>query len=34
MLMAVLGMDQRGFDRFIETRRHDLAAFFLKALRP
>jgi len=34
MLMAMLGMDQRGFDTFIETRRQDLPAFFLKALRP
>jgi TetR/AcrR family transcriptional regulator len=34
MLMAVLGMDQHGFDRFIDTRRQELAAFFLRSLRP
>jgi hypothetical protein len=34
MLMALLGMDQRGFDRFTVRRRRDLAAFFLRALRP
>jgi TetR/AcrR family transcriptional regulator len=34
MLMALLEMDQHGFERFIDTRRRELAAFFLRALRP
>jgi TetR/AcrR family transcriptional regulator len=34
MLMAVLGMDGQGFEQFTDRRRRDLAAFFLKALRP
>ena len=34
MIMALFGMDQRGFDRFIDKRRLELAAFFLGALRP
>lgn len=34
MLVAMFGLDQRGFDRFIDRRRHELAAFFLGALRP
>lgn len=34
MLMAVLGMDQPRFDRFIDARRQELAAFFLRALQP
>jgi AcrR family transcriptional regulator len=34
MLEALLGMNPRGFDRFIERRREDLAPFFLRALRP
>jgi AcrR family transcriptional regulator len=34
MLLALLKLDQRGFERFIDTRRLELAAFFLKALRP
>ena len=34
MLMAMLGLDQSGFDRFIVRRRKDLAPFFLRALRP
>jgi TetR/AcrR family transcriptional regulator len=34
MLMALLGMDQEGFDQFTSRRRRDLAAFFLRALRP
>jgi AcrR family transcriptional regulator len=34
MLMAVLGMNQAGFAQFIETRRKELAPFFLRALRP
>jgi AcrR family transcriptional regulator len=34
MLQAMLGLDEPGFDRFIERRRSDLATFFLGALRP
>lgn len=34
MLSAVLGLDQKGFERFIARRRRELAAFFLNALRP
>src|ERR1700704_805580 len=34
MLMALLGVDQAGFDRFIDRRRTELAPFFLRALRP
>ncbi len=34
MLMALFGMDQHGFERFIGKRRQELAAFFLGALRP
>ena len=34
MLMALFGIDQKGFERFIERRRTSLAPFFLKALRP
>jgi AcrR family transcriptional regulator len=34
MLMALLGFDQTGFDRFIDRRRKELAPFFLRALRP
>ncbi len=34
MLMAVLGLDDRGFERFIGRRREELGDFFLKALRP
>jgi TetR/AcrR family transcriptional regulator len=34
MLMALLGFDQAGFDRFIDRRRRELAPFFLRALRP
>ncbi|MGH2668153.1 MAG: TetR family transcriptional regulator [Vicinamibacterales bacterium] len=34
MLMALLGIDQKGFERFIERRRTELSPFFLKALRP
>ena len=33
MLMALFGIDQRGFDRFIDRRRTDLTPFFLRALR-
>jgi TetR/AcrR family transcriptional regulator len=34
MLMALLGMDQRGFEGFIDRRRTELVPFFLRALRP
>ena len=34
MLMALLGIDQTGFDQFIDRRRAELAPFFLRALRP
>ncbi len=34
MLMAMLGLDDRGFAQFIATRREDLPAFFLRGLRP
>jgi TetR/AcrR family transcriptional regulator len=34
MLMALLGIDHRGFERFVERRRVELVPFFLKALRP
>jgi AcrR family transcriptional regulator len=34
MLSAMLGLDARGFERFIARRRRELAAFFLGALRP
>ena len=34
MIVAMLGMDQAGFDQFIVRRRRELAAFFLGALRP
>jgi TetR/AcrR family transcriptional regulator len=34
MLMALFGMDQHGFERFTDKRRQELAAFFLRALRP
>ncbi len=34
MLMALFGIDQMGFERFIERRRTSLAPFFLRALRP
>jgi TetR/AcrR family transcriptional regulator len=33
MLMAMLGLDDRGFERFIGRRRAELGNFFLKALR-
>jgi TetR/AcrR family transcriptional regulator len=33
MIMALLGLDQRDFERFIDRRRDHLAAFFLGALR-
>ncbi len=34
MLAALLGLDDRGFERFIARRREKLPRFFLKALRP
>jgi TetR/AcrR family transcriptional regulator len=34
MLMALLGIDAKGFQRFIDRRRLELVPFFLKALRP
>ncbi len=34
MLMALFGIDQKGFEHFINRRRTSLAPFFLKALRP
>ena len=34
MVMAMLGLDQQGFEQFITQRRQDLPAFFLGALRP
>ena len=34
MIMALLEMDQHAFERFIDKRRQELAAFFLRALRP
>jgi TetR/AcrR family transcriptional regulator len=33
MLMAMLGLDDRGFAQFIATRREELPAFFLRGLR-
>jgi len=34
MLMAMFRMDQQAFEQFIERRRRELAAFFMRALRP
>ena len=34
MVMAMAGLDQAGFNQFIERRRKELAPFFLRALRP
>jgi hypothetical protein len=34
MIMALLGLDQQGFDRFITKRRDQLTEFVLGALRP
>jgi TetR/AcrR family transcriptional regulator len=34
MICAILGLDQAGFERFIDRRRRDLPSFFLKGLRP
>ena len=34
MVMALVGLDDRGFEQFINRRRKELAPFFLRALRP
>src|SRR5262249_13878962 len=34
MLMAVLGIDEKGFQHFIDRRRTELPRFFMGALRP
>ena len=34
MVMALVGLDQGGFEQFINRRRKELAPFFLRALRP
>jgi len=34
MVMALTGLDQAGFNHFIERRRRELAPFFLRAMRP
>src|SRR5262245_438466 len=34
LFMAMFGIDQKGFEQFIERRRKELAPFFLRALRP
>lgn len=34
MIETLLGMNQQGFEHFIERRREELAPFFLRALRP
>jgi TetR/AcrR family transcriptional regulator len=34
MVMALVGLDQAGFEQFINRRRKELAPFFLRALRP
>ena len=34
MVMALLGLDQAGFEQFINRRRKELPPFFLRALRP
>jgi TetR/AcrR family transcriptional regulator len=34
MVMALVGLDEAGFTRFIERRRRELAPFFMRALRP
>lgn len=34
MVMALVGLDQAGFEQFISRRRRELAPFFLRALRP
>ena len=34
MIMAMMGLDERAFARFVRERRHSLPDFFLQALRP
>lgn len=34
MVMALVGLDEAGFEQFINRRRRELAPFFLRALRP
>jgi len=34
MVMALVGLNDRGFEQFINRRRRELARFFLRALRP
>jgi TetR/AcrR family transcriptional regulator len=34
MVMALVGLNDRGFEQFINRRRRELAPFFLRALRP
>jgi AcrR family transcriptional regulator len=34
LFMALFGIDQHGFEQFIDRRRKELAPFFLRALRP
>ena len=34
LVMALVGLDQAGFEQFINRRRRELAPFFLRALRP
>jgi TetR/AcrR family transcriptional regulator len=34
LFMALFGIDQKGFEQFIDRRRTELAPFFLRALRP
>ena len=34
LFMALFGIDQKGFEQFIDRRRRELAPFFLRALRP
>jgi hypothetical protein len=34
LFMTLLGLDQAGFNQFIDRRRKELAPFFLRALRP
>ena len=34
LFMALFGIDQKGFEQFIDRRRKELAPFFLRALRP
>jgi len=34
LFMALFGIDEKGFEQFIDRRRRELAPFFLRALRP